>query len=34
MLELELDENEHFQFVIDALTGVAESVGLAGVNPE
>ncbi|MCF7826229.1 MAG: HDIG domain-containing protein [Candidatus Marinimicrobia bacterium] len=32
--ELELEENEHFQFVIDALTGVAESVGLAGSNTE
>lgn len=32
--ELELDENEHYQFVIDALTGVAESIGLAGVPQE
>jgi len=32
--ELELDENEHFQFVIDALTGVAASVGLEGSNTE
>ncbi len=34
ILELELEENEHFQFVIDALTGVAEEVGLAGIAPE
>lgn len=34
ILELELDENEHFQFVIDALAGVAEEVGLAGVDPK
>ena len=34
MQELELDENEHFQFVIDALCGVAEDVGLAGIAPE
>ena len=34
MLELELDENEHFQFVIDALAEVAEDVGLAGIKPE
>jgi len=32
--ELELDENEHYQFVIDALASVAEDVGLAGVAPE
>ena len=34
ILELELEENEHSQFVIDALTGVAEEVGLAGIAPE
>lgn len=28
--ELGLDENEHFQFIIDALAGVAEDIGLAG----
>jgi len=32
--ELDLDENEHFQFVIDALTGVADTIGLAGLPPE
>ncbi len=32
--ELELDQNEHFQFVTDALTGVAEAIGLAGVSQE
>lgn len=32
MQELDLEENEHFQFVIDALTGVAETIGLAGVE--
>ena len=32
--ELELDENEHYQFVIDALAEVAESIGLAGVPQE
>ena len=30
--ELELDESEHFQFVIDALSGVAEDIGLAGIS--
>ena len=30
MLDLELDESEHFQFVTDALTEVADSIGLAG----
>ena len=34
MLDLELDENEHFQFVIDALSEVAESLGLGGVAQE
>ncbi len=34
ILELDLEENEHFQFVIDALAGVAEEVGLAGTAPE
>ncbi len=29
--ELELDENEHYQFVIDALTAVADTIGLDGV---
>ncbi|NQV49494.1 MAG: HDIG domain-containing protein [Candidatus Marinimicrobia bacterium] len=29
--ELELDENEHYQFVIDALTAVADTIGLEGV---
>lgn len=28
--DLELDENEHYQFVIDALGRVAEDIGLAG----
>lgn len=28
--ELELDENEHFQFVIDALCEVSETIGLKG----
>jgi len=32
--ELELDANEHFQFVIDALAAVAEEIGLAGVPAE
>ncbi|MEA3287313.1 MAG: HAD family hydrolase, partial [Candidatus Marinimicrobia bacterium] len=31
MLALELDENEHFQFVVEALATVAEEIGLAGV---
>lgn len=34
MADLDLDENEHFQFVIDALTGIAESIGLAGETVE
>ena len=34
ILELDLEENEHFQFVIDALAGVAEEVGLACTAPE
>jgi len=32
MADLELDENEHFQFVIDALAGVADSIGLEGIS--
>ncbi len=32
--ELELEENEHFQFVIDALMGVAEEVGLSGIEAD
>lgn len=28
--DLGLDESEHFQFVTDALTGVADQIGLAG----
>jgi len=31
--DLELDENEHFQFVTNALTEVAEHIGLAGDAP-
>ena len=31
ILDRELDANEHFQFVIDALATVAEDIGLAGV---
>ncbi len=31
MAELDLDENEHYQFVIDALAGVAEVLGLEGI---
>ncbi len=30
MQDLEVDENEHFQFIIDALTEVDETIGLAG----
>ncbi len=32
MADLDLEESEHFQFVIDALAGVAETIGLAGVT--
>ncbi|NQV29884.1 MAG: HDIG domain-containing protein [Candidatus Marinimicrobia bacterium] len=32
IMELDLDQNEHFQFVIDALTDVADKIGLAGAE--
>ena len=31
---LDLEANEHYQFVIDALAGVAADIGLAGVSQE
>ncbi len=34
MLALDLEANEHYQFVINALAGVAEDIGLAGVVQE